>query len=313
MAKSNKKQVQNQKVQKPKTSKNKSKPKVRNYSSDVYRDLDLIAQHIADPCNSDLSASGLPGQKGFVSRFSANQVFTVEAGKHFWEVIFPGALNFDNGFPALGIDTYTPDIFSIGGPGTGFFNGGPGYDYRVLGYCVEMFNITNTMSRGGSWSALHTTVDQVHKVESTVNTYRAAANERGSFGTNDSVMIKWRPGLLDDTYGLWHGAQDGKTEPAEFSDKNALAITISAPSENQSIELRHVAIVEWIPRIGVSNLGLSTPTVGASTHNIRSSQVAAMLDRQDPHWWFEVGKMARSSLVPLAKSAIRNLMGMNLM
>lgn len=299
MAKQNTKMVV---MNSKKGDKPKGKPKQKKQKSDpVSRDLEIIARHISDPCNSDLSSSGLPGQKGMIARFIHTLVVDVLAGKFAMYTFVPSTSTYSFSNNKLVGDEVIPNILSNGGPGTSFLNSNVAKSFRPLGACVELINTNTIMTKGGSYSFLHTPVETIHEVGSDAGQYMAAANERGQFGM-DSVEVKWRPGMLDDTYGTWD-ATGG--EPKEFTDKNCLTVVLGAGTVDQTIEIRTTLICEWVPNIGHTANGLVTPLTGGSCHNIRSAQVVAMLDQQRPHWWYQTakaaGKLAWGALEGFAK------------
>jgi hypothetical protein len=262
--------------------------------NDVDSDIQRIARHISDPCNSDLSSSGLPGQKGFVSRFVEEIECIVPANEACVVGYWPGASSFSKHTGAIGF-SYTPNILANGGPGTNFLgtSSAVASSFRPLGVCFEIMNYTRTINRGGMWAVINMPVKGFTGVATTPARLQSASNERGTFGDGRPIQALWRPGLADDTYGVWN---DANNEFKDQTDSTALVTVLSAGDAEQTIRLRMVLVCEWVPKIGETANGLIVPTAGASTHNIRSSQVVAALDKQRPGWWCSaiqsLGKLA---------------------
>jgi len=297
------------KVVTPGKRKGKKAPK-RQGLPDLRRDIEAIARHISDPCNSDLSISGLPGQRGIISRF-VSEINTTFGG---------GGSSFNNDlffsyFPSnttyalsnqTAITTFTPTLGQVSGPGSSFFNAEntPGNTFRPLGACVEVMNFTNIMNRGGTWGVLHTPANVIDGNPTTTSRLFAASNERGLFGSeSEPLMFTWRPGYMDDTYSTWAGVG----ENVDFTDRNCLTLVMSGPEEVQSVRIRITLVCEWLPNIGLTTNGLVTPTAGGSTHNLRSSQVVSALDKAKPGWF---GPMMKEYGMPILKNLGTQLLGM---
>nr|UJQ92828.1 MAG: hypothetical protein [Narnaviridae sp.] len=247
-------------------------------------DLDTIARHISDPCNSDLNESGLPGQKGIISRFVMEQNIELTAGATASLTYLPATSTYSLDAVVGSSSVYTPNVLVVGGPGTTFLGGSSpiAASYRPLGACVEVFNYTPTVSRGGMWAILHTPANTINNVPTTTDNQFACANERGTFGDGSPVQALWRPGYLDDTYGIW---DDLRGESTDLTDRNSVTVALLAGASDQSIRVRMTLVCEWVPRVANTANGIVTPLVGSSTHNIKSSQVVAVLDHYRPNWW----------------------------
>lgn len=266
------------------------------------RDLKALMSHIADPCNSDLSISGLPGQRGIISRFVQEEVVTLEIGEFWTFSYFPAITSYSTDITASSTVTFAPNLFSNGGPGTSFLGGNTpvAENYRPLGACIELLNETSNINRSGSWAVVHSPAQTIQGITTSARNLSASANERGTWGNGQSVMTNWRPGYLDDTYGKWNYNVD-----ADLSDKNVITTVISAGDRAQTIRIRVTLVAEWTPRLGTTSNGITTTLVGSSTSNLKSSQVVAMLDKATPKWWnsaLQMGKNIYSAVNAVASS-----------
>jgi hypothetical protein len=290
----------------PKTLKGQKKPKVRTSTlveskKDLARDIELISKHISDPCNSDLSASGLPGQKGMVARFVSDIDVSFGTGTSQFFSYFPSnttyALSGGNS-----THLFTPILGQYSGPGSSFFNSDstPGNTFRPLGACIEVMNYTSIMNRGGTWAVLHTPANVIDGVQTNYQNLIGAANERGLFGSGtEPLQFLWRPGYMDDAYSTWAGAG----EEVDYTDRNAITLVLTGPDDNvQNCRIRITLVCEWLPNVGLTTTGLVAPTVGGSAHNLRSSQIVGALDKASPGWF---GPMM-SKYGPMAAKAIGN-------
>jgi hypothetical protein len=273
---------------------------VKSRSNPLQKELGVVAQHLLDPCRSPLTESGLPGQKGMISRFATVESVSVTGDHNYWLVINPGFLSYDSGISANVGATFTPSTMSKDGPGKNFLTTGPGLTYRTLGFCLEVMNTTPQLDRGGMWNALHAPADVFYLNETSGANLIASANEGGTFGGETSVMIKWRPGYMDDTYADYKGVDDSW----DLNDRNSIVLNVLAPSSIQTLSVKMTAIVEWVPKIGTTFNGMVTPLTGGSTHNLKSAQVASMLDKTHGDWWYE----RRDQLIGMGVEALGGLL-----
>ena len=240
MAKTKSKNQKN--VVKNKKSRVQKAPKMNQ----LQQDMMAIARHISDPCNSDLSASGLPGQKGIVSRFVSETNFEMLSGTSLSITYCPATSSYSADATVGSGNTFTPNILGIGGPGTSFLGGSNpvANAFRPLGACIEVMNYTPTVSRGGMWAFLHTPTASVYNSLTNVDNQFASANERGTWGDGSPVQALWRPGYLDDTYGTW---DDSRNEVTDFTDRNSITFACMAGAERQDIRVRITLVCEWVP------------------------------------------------------------------
>lgn len=248
--------------------------------------LDLMALKHAhmlyDPCNSDLSESTYPGDRGYVNRFTANNGTPTLAGHTGFVLIFkPGnALGHISSFtdPAANITI----AFGNGNyPGNAFYSTNCAKQ-RAVAFCVSLQHLASATNVSGfiDFGVISAAQLPNAAVMSPNQIAGLLTNKVTAMSTlTQTLEVKWCPGSFDDRY-----CPQGVTD--DDSDRNVVVIVGRNLAASVGTGFKVTAITEWAPKVGLE-VALDATSVKESECD--KDCVIKYLNSRDKDWWWELG------------------------
>lgn len=249
-------------------------------------DAEKHAMMLYDPCSAQLAQSVYTGDQGYVNRFVSN--FTIGSGAGetaFVLVLKPGNGVLYQSGAANGASALTIGFSTVNVPGAGFL-GTNASKQRSVAACFAVRPIAAPSSATG------TLYYGVVNAQSVALGTITSANQlidlcTESVSSSQALMapleVKWSPGGFDDRYTV------PATNADDDSDRNVILVVGTGFNAATGINVRGVAIQEWIPKVG---LGINNDATSTKNSTCDIACVLRNLKRKDTDWWWSLGKSA---------------------
>lgn len=238
-----------------------------------------IARMLTDPCNAPLIGGFLPGDRGFVNRFTRINTISMGATNTCFYAVFAPSIN--AAAAAAVTNTSTTIVGSLDrtlGPGYTYLNNNA-YKLRSTGACLQVWSDVAPLSVTGNVAYGVVPIQAVQDGSAKTIAGVSQLLSHVTKLTANSVELKFSLGANDQFYDP--NNVGATVLPPDVDDRNVLVVVGWGLPANSTYTCRLTNIVEWSPK---ADLGMTVDSShsGPSPHTI--FDVQQKLKAVAPDW-----------------------------